>query len=131
MSVAVVVTSVALALVLMPFLRHVGIALATALTAWMNAGLLAIILHRRGLFTVDRRLRRKVPRILLSAGLMGAAVWWVAGQLAGPLSGPFWQQVPALGVIVVVGMAIYFVLAHLTGASTLAELKSALRKRPA
>ena len=130
-SVAVVVTSVALALVLMPFLRHVGIALATAVTAWMNAGLLAMILHRRGLFTVDRRLRRKIPRILLSAGLMGAAVWWVAGQLAGPLAGPFWQQVPALGAIVVLGMAIYFVLAHLTGASTLAELKSALRKRPA
>ena len=130
-SVAVLVAAVALALILMPFLLHVGIALATALTAWMNAGLLAFILHRRGLFAVDRRLKRKVPRILLSAGLMGAAVWWIAGLLARPLAGAFWQQIPALVVVVIAGMGLYFVLAHITGAATLPELKSALRKRPA
>ncbi|NNG05368.1 MAG: murein biosynthesis integral membrane protein MurJ [Inquilinus sp.] len=127
-SVVVVVASIALALALMPFLLHVGIALATALTAWLNAGLLAFILYRRRLFAVDRRLRRKVPRILLSAGLMGAAVWGVAGWLEAPLAGPFWLQVPALAAIVALGVAVYFVLAHLTGAATLGDLKSSLRK---
>ncbi len=130
-SIAVVVTSVVLALAFMPFILHVGIALATALTAWMNAGLLALILRRRGLFAVDRRLKRKAPRILLSAGSMGAAVWWFTDLLAHPLAGPFWQQVPALGALVLSGIAVYFVLAQLTGAATLAELKSALRKPPA
>ena len=123
-----VCAAVALALALMPFIQHVGIALATAVTAWMNAGLLAGILYRRRQFAVDHRLRRKVPRIALSAGLMGAAVWWVADVLATPLAGPFWQQIPALAGIVFLGMALYFIVAHLTGAATLAELKSALRK---
>ena len=130
-SIAVVCAAVALAVALMPVLLHVGIALATALTAWMNAGLLAVILYRRGHFAVDRRLRRKAPRIALSAGLMGAGVWWSAELMAGPLAGPFWQQVPALAALVVLGVTLYFALSHATGAATLNELKSALRKRPA
>ncbi len=127
-SIVVVVASVGLALSLMPFIQHVGIALATALTAWLNAGLLAFILHRRGLFAVDRRLKRAAPRIVVSAGLMGVVVWGAAELLRVPLAGPFWQQVPALGAVVVLGMAVYFALGHVTGAATLADLKSALRK---
>jgi putative peptidoglycan lipid II flippase len=130
-SVAVVAVSVGLALALMPFIQHVGIALATALSAWMNAGLLTFILQRRGQYSVDLRLKRKVPRILFSSALMGGAVWWAAELLHAPLAGPFWQQVPALGAVVVLGVAVYFVLGHVTGAATLSDLKSALRKRPA
>lgn len=127
-SIAVVIVSVGLALALMPFIRHVGIALATGLTAWMNAGLLALILQRRGLFAVDQRLKRAAPRIVLSAALMGVAIWGAAEILRGALVGPFWQQMPALAVLVVLGMAVYFILCHVTGAATLADLKSALRK---
>ena len=44
------VANVVLALILMQVLSHVGIALATACSAWMNAIILWVILHRRGNF---------------------------------------------------------------------------------
>ena len=40
-------------------LAHVGIALATAISAWLNAGLLAWLLRREGLLQPDARLQRR------------------------------------------------------------------------
>ncbi|WP_345769629.1 lipid II flippase MurJ, partial [Azospirillum brasilense] len=57
MRVAVVVTvaNLALGVALMPVLGHVGIALATGLTAWLNLALLAHALRRRGFLQLDGR----------------------------------------------------------------------------
>jgi putative peptidoglycan lipid II flippase len=61
-------------LLLMGPLQHVGVALSTALAAWVNAVLLAWLLARRGDYVMDRRARRAVPRILAAAAVMGLAV---------------------------------------------------------
>ncbi len=127
-SVVVVIANIALAVALMQVLQHVGIALATALTAWLNAGLLGLILFRRGHLALDSRLLGRAPRIVLAALVMGVAVWWLGQQLAGPLAGAFWQQVPALAIVVAVGAGVYFAVAQVIGAVTLADLKSVLRK---
>ena len=52
--------------------------LATALAAWLQAGLLAWSLRGRGHLKLDARLRRRLPRMLLASFLMGAVLW--AGQ---------------------------------------------------
>ena len=62
-AIVAVIANVALALTLMQFLAHAGIALATALTAWFNAAMLGWILVRRGHLVFDRRLVRRVPRL--------------------------------------------------------------------
>ena len=63
--VAVVVTAANLALgvALMPVLEHVGIALATGLTAWANLALLAGALRRRGFLHLDERFLGRAPRL--------------------------------------------------------------------
>ena len=127
-SVVVVVANIVLAVILMQFLQHVGIALATALTAWLNAGLLGTILYRRGHLTLDSRLLNRVPRMALAALVMAAAVWWLSDFLAVPLAGRFWQQIPALAAIVAAGGGLYFVVGHMIGAARLGDLKTALRK---
>src|SRR3546814_6092017 len=66
-SVVSVVVNVALSLVLFWQLRHVGIALATALAAWLNAVLLALSLRRFGFCRLDERFRARLPRILLAS----------------------------------------------------------------
>ena len=71
-----------LVLILMWPLAHVGIALATALSAWLNAVLLAWLLRRDGLLQPDRRLKRRLPRIVGAALAMAAALW-LAARLAG------------------------------------------------
>jgi putative peptidoglycan lipid II flippase len=60
--------------VLMGPLQHVGVALSTALAAWVNALLLAWVLLRRRAYVMDRRARRALPRILAAAAAMGVAV---------------------------------------------------------
>jgi putative peptidoglycan lipid II flippase len=60
--------------VLMGPLQHVGVALSTALAAWVNALLLAWVLLRRRAYVMDRRARRALPRILAAAAAMGVTV---------------------------------------------------------
>ena len=59
------VANIVLILILIWPLAQVGIALATALAAWLNAGLLGFRLHREGFLRPDARLRRRLPRIAL------------------------------------------------------------------
>jgi len=68
------VANIVLNLILMQVLAHVGIALATALSSCLNGGLLFHLLRRRGLFTVDTRLKRRLPRIVLATLLMAGVV---------------------------------------------------------
>jgi putative peptidoglycan lipid II flippase len=81
---AAVALNLALNLLFMGPLGHVGVALATACAAWANAGLLAWLLARRGHYVADRRARRRVPRILAAAALMGVAVAGLAWALPAP-----------------------------------------------
>ncbi len=62
-----VAVNVAVSLALFPFLAHVGIAIATSLAGWVNAVLLAVTLRRRGQFTVDALLARRLPLLALAS----------------------------------------------------------------
>jgi len=126
--VAAVALNIVMAVSLMPFLLHVGIALATSIAYWFNALLLGYILGRRGQFSLDDRVKKRVPLIVFSAAVMAGAVWWMGQALHAPLYGPLWQKVGALGLIVAAGGAIYGGLALATGAMRLSDL-STLRRR--
>ncbi|MFQ5954896.1 MAG: murein biosynthesis integral membrane protein MurJ [Kiloniellales bacterium] len=123
-----VATNTALSLLLIGPLAHVGIALATALAGWLNAGLLAVILSRRGFLEFDRRFKRRLPRMVLSSAGMGALLWLGAMGLAGPLEGPLGLRVAALAALVAGGLMLFALLAQLTGAARLGDLKLALRR---
>src|SRR5690242_20942828 len=57
-AILVTLTNAGLGLALIEPLGHVGIALATGITAWMNAVLLGWLLHRQGNFQIDRKSTR-------------------------------------------------------------------------
>ncbi|HHN73401.1 MAG TPA: murein biosynthesis integral membrane protein MurJ [Thermopetrobacter sp.] len=127
-----VAVNIAGALVLFPYLQHVGIALATAAAAWVNAFLLATTLQRRGAWRTDAQLRRNLPRILLAAFVMGLALLGLE-RLIGGFFMPeflFWFRLALLCGLVIAGVVVYFGLAWLLGAITRADLRRALR-RPA
>jgi putative peptidoglycan lipid II flippase len=121
-----VVASIVLAL----FLRQIGIALATSLAAWVNAILLGITLRRRGLFSLDERSRKRLPRIVMSAVLMGvilAAGTWLLRDNYAEKAG-FTAAAWGLLLLVTGGIGSYFAIAQLTGAMRLGELKSMLKR---
>ena len=113
-----VAVNVAVSLALFPFLAHVGIAIATAASGWVNAVLLVVTLHRRGHFTADASLRQRLPLILLAAGLMGvalvAAMWAMAPLIAAP---SFAIRAAAVSALVVGGVVLFAVFCQLTGAA--------------
>jgi putative peptidoglycan lipid II flippase len=127
--VGAVFLNIVLAVILMQFILHVGIALATSIAYWFNAILLAYVLYRRGQLRLDDRLKERLPLIFFSAAIMAGAVWWLALILAEPLGGPLWQKITALAAIIAAGGAIYGGLALITGAMMLSDV-SALRRRP-
>ncbi|MFX4220055.1 MAG: lipid II flippase MurJ [Thalassobaculum sp.] len=104
---AAVAANLACNAVLLPLYAQVGIALSTALSSWLNAGLLALLLWRRGHFGADGRLARRVPRILLSAAAM-AAVLWVLSDVVRPwLAGGTVERIAGLAALVIAGLAVY------------------------
>lgn len=127
-AVVAVVVNVALSLSLFPVLAHVGIALATTAAGWVNAGLLALAMRRRGFLTLDARFRRRLPRILLASLVMAAALWFGQDLLARFFEDQTALRIAALAALVGGGIAVYALLAFGLGAVTSAELR-ALRPR--
>jgi putative peptidoglycan lipid II flippase len=125
---AALILNVAVALALMPTLAHVGIALATAISAWFNAGMLGFLLYRRGLLDPDARLLRRLGRVVLAAGLMAVGLWLGARGLGDWLQRSDLAGVAALVVLVAGGVVAYAVLAQLLRATSLGEMRTMLRR---
>jgi putative peptidoglycan lipid II flippase len=124
-----VLVNVALSLALVWSLRHVGIALATAVAAWVNAALLAAALARRGHLVLDAGLRRRLPRLVLAAVAMGAALVPTADRLEALLTGGAPARILALAVFAAVASVVYFGLVFLLRAADTSDFKALLRRR--
>ncbi|WP_426957554.1 lipid II flippase MurJ, partial [Bacillus velezensis] len=53
---------------------HVGVAISTAIAAWVNVLILYWLLHRRDQLRMDARFRGKALRIILASAIMGGAL---------------------------------------------------------
>ncbi len=122
------VGNIAIALVLMQFFDHVGIAMASAVSAWFNVITLAIILQKRGHLVFDARLKKVLPRLILSVALFGVALF-AAGLWSTPLLDE--GGLVKLGVLValVLGGGVFFlILASLFGAADFREALGQLKR---
>jgi putative peptidoglycan lipid II flippase len=120
-----------LTLVLMHFLAHVGIALATTAAGWLNAMALLAILMRRGYFAFDRRAVRNLPLIAATAFAMGGVLTALRIALAPMLTGPALLQVVALAVLISAGLATFAMLVLGFGIADWRNLLGRLRRQPA
>ncbi len=121
--VAAMATNLVLNLILMgPFL-HVGIAMATSISAWLNAVLMALILRKRGFLDIDSRLKARLPRMILASAGMAAALAFAMWGLDGALAGGLGSRAVALFGLVAGGMAVFALLAYLTGAVAKEDVK--------
>jgi putative peptidoglycan lipid II flippase len=128
---AAMITNIVLSLALFPRLEEVGIAWATTIAGWLNAALLFVILMRRRQWPIDRATIRRSALMLAVSLLLGACLAVAAASLAGAFapSAGILRQVGALLLIVVVGGALYFGLAHLSGATDLRALVGTMRRQ--
>jgi len=110
-------------------LQHAGLALATAISAWVNAALLYTALRRAGHIRIDQRLKARLVRSLISTAVMGAGLYALAGLLSPWFADGERLRIAALIILVGGGLAIYGLMAQLTGAARLSDLKAQLKGR--
>ena len=91
-------------------LAHVGLALATTLSAFLNAGLLLRGLIRDGVFSWQPGWGKFVVQLLLANGVMVALLIWLAGTPEQWLAYGLWQRVMQMALLVGVGIAAYVVV---------------------
>ncbi len=110
-------------LALMWWLKHVGLALATALSAWLYTWLLARALSRRGHFVADARLRRRLPRMLLATAVMVAGLAAARAGLDIWLTGALLPRILAVALLVAGGFGLFALAAWASGAARPGDLR--------
>ena len=129
--IAAVLLNLALNLVLMVPLRHVGPALATSLASVFNVVWLAIALHRRGFLQFDAQLRRRLPRMLLAAAAMGLVLYAAQHPLFTAAAGAHGLRWGALALLVMLGLAAYALGGQALGAFDLREARRLVTRQRA
>ena len=105
----------------------IGIALASALSSWLNVVLLAKGLHGRGYFKPDRLLRRRVPRMLIACVVMALLLLAFSKVVDPWLEGGLGLKVLALLGLVLLGVSSFAMVATAIEAMRWRDLKMALR----
>src|SRR5690606_948774 len=103
------VANMAFNLMLVWHLRHMGLALATALSAWLNAGLLWYGLRKAGIYQAQAGWGVLLLRLLVAGGLMSAAIFVLAAQTDVWFAGLAWQRALWLLAVVLCGVLVYAV----------------------
>jgi putative peptidoglycan lipid II flippase len=111
-------------------LAQVGVALATSLSGWLNAAMLAFVLHRRRHLLADQRLISRSWRMLAATLGMGVALWGALVVLDPALAHANIKGVVALFGVCALGMVVYAALGALLGIVRLSELRFVMRRQP-
>ena len=103
-----VVVNVALKVALVGSLAQIGLALATAVGAWINLLLVVFFAIRRDFLEIDRAFLISLVKLALSGIVLAAALWfsahWLVSLLAGMTS---LKDESALGILIVIGAVVY------------------------
>jgi putative peptidoglycan lipid II flippase len=119
------------ALILFPRYGHVGVAAAIAVSGWVGATTLAIVLARRGWLDLDAAARRRLPRIVLATAVMALAILGGRHLIATAFaaSDTALVRILTLAVLVAGGLAVYLAAIEALGIARIAELRAAMRGR--
>lgn len=101
------VANTAMVLIFVWPLGHAGLALATSLAAFLNAGLLFINLRRRDIYQPQRGWMRFLWQLTAANVAMGALLGFGVGDLASWVNASAGQRLSHLGILIVSGGASY------------------------
>lgn len=113
---AALAVNVALIVVLIGPYGIIGLVAAGAAAAWFNTFLLYAILSRRGHYTLQAAVARRIALQLLATGAMVVALLVLRANIGGLLAGGTLIKLVAIGILVSVGLAVYGVVAWFIGA---------------
>jgi len=127
MALITVAVNIACSLALFPFLGHVGIAVATAISAWVNVALL--VRGLRGFWKPDRMTLLRLPRMLLAALVMGTALFGLHHLTGSWFTGGGLKRVLGLGLLITLGISVYFTAAIALRATSIQAIRTGFSRR--
>ncbi len=105
--IAVAVNIVFSLILVLPY-QHVGLAVATSISALTNALMLWVVLVRQGVFVVEHNWVGFLVRILIATAAMGLSIGWLVGEQGWWLEVSVWAKAMRLGLLVGLGAITYF-----------------------
>ena len=114
-SVSAIGANIVFNLILIVPLGYVGLALSTALAAYVNAGLLLYLLNRRGIYTPGRECLIFILRALVAGVIMWAVVRYCAPDFTIWARMSTLESIVKLGLYIGLGVVVYFASALLLG----------------
>jgi putative peptidoglycan lipid II flippase len=125
-----VAVNLALGLSLFHLIGFEGIAAATSIACWLNVGMMAAALARRGAYRPSPRTLTRLTKMMAASVVMGV-ILAVASALR-PVYQPLLLGRKEIAVVLVVGLGAAVYIAMLVGlrAITPAEIRGALKRQP-
>ena len=96
-------------------LGHVGLALATSMSAWLNAGLLYRGLRRDAVLSYAPVPLKWLFQIGLASAAMALALWWMLPEQTEWTTWIWWERATQLGILCLTGLAVFALSLWLTG----------------
>lgn len=118
MGVNIVLNLIVLALFLTKkwtFAPHAGLALATSIGAFVNAGLLFSVLRKKGIYQLQSGWLKFLAKIILACMLMAVVVLMLRGDISLWTDAGLWQRLSRLAILIGAGVATYFATLFIFG----------------
>jgi putative peptidoglycan lipid II flippase len=103
------------AVILMQFMGHAGLTLATSIGACTNASLLFWFLRRHGYYDPSAGWVAFLSRLMVALGVLAIVLYWLSGPADAWLQYGLWERVTRLAGIVIAGALAYFGALFLLG----------------
>ncbi|MFW9659232.1 murein biosynthesis integral membrane protein MurJ [Vibrio parahaemolyticus] len=110
-----VVTNMVFNAIFAYFYGYVGLAIATALSAFVNMALLYRGLHIAGVYQITKRTVFFIIRLVIAGAAMVAAILWQLEDMSVWLEWSFAHRSGMLGMLIGLGAAVYLAVLFLTG----------------
>lgn len=96
-------------------LAHAGLALATSLSAWLNAGLLFLILKRQGIYYPQPGWPLLSLRIIVANAIMAMTLWWLTPTLITWLNWDILARTSHILLLISTAVAVYVTALFMMG----------------
>lgn len=122
-AIACMLVNVSLSLLLIGHIGHIGLAISTSVSAWLNTTLLCFLLMKKGMFRFRAGLKIKLLKILMAAVSMAVSLYYM--QLAFPayFSGSFAIKMASVIFLIVLGGIIFFAMLLASRCYLISDLK--------
>lgn len=122
------VVNLVLNLILIQYFAHVGLAIATAIAAWLNVALLYFGLRSRGYLAVQSSTSFSILRQVAASAIMIGVLLAIQETLTPYFAEDGMERIAALAAFVLVGAGVYFLLLAMLGGLKLGQIRLMLKR---